>query len=577
MRLSVELGSDAVLGRSNGGRMMALSADGTRLALTLRGTDAKVRLATRLLHQSQATILTGTEGASYPFFSPDGKWIGFFAESKLKKVSVDAGSAVTLCDTTGGRGASWGDDGYIIAALANFGPLSRIPEGGGAPVAVTKLIPPERTHRWPQVLPGAEAALLTSSATGGNYDDANIDVVVLKTGERRTIHRGGFSPRYLASGHLVFVHESALFSARFDPIKLALTSSPVPILEDVSSLAPSGGDFAFSETGTFVYLAGRATLGGFPISWLDSSGKRQPLQSPSAPYSSPRFSPDGKRLAYSLLNGSGSDIWVKDLERDTPSKLTSFPETNGWPVWTPDGQYIIFRSDNTAAPGLYIVRADGSSEPQRLTEDRVGLTQTTRELPYSISSNGKRLAYHSAGSSNPDLFTAPLESGPSGNAGSFRLGKPEIFVGTQSIELQPAFSPDGRWLAYASNETGTFEIYVRPFPGPGGRSRISTSAGSYPVWSPNRRELFFMSMDRHIMVVDYSAKGDSFVPGKPRLWSEAILWYPAPAQMFDVALDGKRVAAVLLAADSGMEKPLTHVTFLLNFFDELRRKTAKEK
>jgi serine/threonine-protein kinase len=457
--------------------MLALSPDGTRLALTLRGADGKVRLHTRLLQQSQFVPLAGTENAHGPFFSPAGDWIGFFADGKLKKIAVEGGTAVTLCDALRGLGGSWGDDGNIIAALNQQGGLSRVPAAGGAPVPVTKLNTGEETHRWPQVLPGSQAVLFTASALSSvGYSDANIDVLSLRTGERKTLHRGGFFARYLAAatgtGHLVYLHQSAAFAVPFDSGKLALVSALAPILQDVSSDTTAGGDFAFAPNGTFVYLAGKASQMVWPISWVDRAGKaEQPLHAPLGAYYGLRFSPDGKRLAFSMSSGKGQDIWVKDLDRDTPSRLSFLPSVNSRPVWTPDGKSIVFHSAHPAAPGLYAIRSDGSGEAKRLMEGKA------LGYPYSFSPDGKRLAIAQTGhGGNRDLFTLPVEADPGPGGPGLRLGKPELLLGTPFIEGFAAFSPDGRWLAYHSYESGASEVYVRPSSvsggGPGGRWQV---------------------------------------------------------------------------------------------------------
>jgi Tol biopolymer transport system component len=591
IRANIDLDDNTPLARGGGGsagNMLAVSPDGARLALTLRSADGKLRLYTRLLNQSEVTPLAGTENASFPFFSPAGDWIGFLADNKLKKIAVEGGAAVTLCDAPNLRGASWGDDGNIIAALNTGGALSRVPSEGGTPVPVTKLNSGEVTHRWPQVLPGSQAVLFTASTHTGREDDGNIEVISLKTGERKTVQRGGFSPRYLATssgagpagaGHLIYLHQSTLFAVPFDPGRLAATGSPAPILEDVSSTSTAGGDFAFAgsphESGTFVYLSGKGQLGGYSISWVDRSGKTQLLHAPIDLYSTPRFSPDGKRLAFSIVNGQSDDIWVKDLDRDTPSRLSFLPGQNRFPVWTPDGKNIVFQSTNPAAPGMYWIRSDGSGEAQRLTDGK------HQEAPNSFSPDGKRLAFYELGNgTSMDIFTAPVEGDPgrgatlSGAAG-VRLGKAELFVGTPFLEVLPAFSPDGRWLAYQSNESGTFEVYVRPFPGPGGRWQISTGGGLFPVWSRDGRELLFETMDQRVMAVSYTVihqtGGDSFAAGKPQVWTEVRLRSLATPSNYDLAPDGKRLAA-MLPDDASGDKPHTHLTFLLNFFDELRRR-----
>jgi Tol biopolymer transport system component len=582
IRLSAEIAPDTPLARAstgpNGAHMFALSPDGTRLALTLRGADGKIRLYTRLLNQSQVVPLAGTDNAGFPFFSPASDWIGFFADGKLKKISVEGGAAVTLCDAPGGRGASWGDDGNIIAALDTRGILTRVPSAGGKPVPVTKLKDGETTHRWPQVLPGSQAVLYTASPVSGYYDDANIDVVSLQTGEQKTVAHGGFSPTYLPSsgskrsGHLVYLHQTTLFAVPFDLIRLTTTGSAAPILEDISSTATAGGDFAFAGSpdvsgaspdgsGTFVYLTGKGEQGGWSISSVDRSGKTQPLHAAPGNYRTPRFSPDGKRLAFSIGGAQGDDIWVKDLDRDTLSRRSFLGGLNRWPVWTPDGKNIVFQSLSPAAPGLYWIRADGSGQPQRLTDGRL------IETPYSFSPDGKRLAFDQNGSGARDIFTAPIE----GDADHPRLGKAEPFVATPYAETYPAFSPDGRWLAYQSNLSGTPEVYVLPFPGPGGPSQISTGGGLLPVWSHDGRELIFQTLDRHVMIVSYTAKGASFTPLKPRLWSEVRLRNLAAYSTYDLSPDGTHLAA-LLADDTSGEKPITRLTVLLNFFDELRRR-----
>ncbi len=555
-----------------GGNLIALSPDGARLALMLQGVDGKIRIHTRLLHQSQLTSLAGTEDAHSPFFSPAGDWIGFFAERKLKKISVDGGAAVTLCDAPNGLGASWGDDGTIIAALEGRNGLSRVPSVGGTPMPLTKTSAGGEFHLWPQVLPGSQTVLFTvRTRVGTGIDDANIEVISLRTGERKTLHRGGYFGRYLSdaggTGHLAYLHQSTLFTVPFHPGSLALTDAPAPILEDVSSTGRGGGDFAFARNGVFVYLAGNRTQSGWPISWVNSVGKMaEPLQAAIGQYDSPRFSPDGKRLAFSMSTGKGTDILVKDLDRDTPSRLSFLPGVNAVPAWTPDGKSLVFWSSNPAAPGLYAIRSDGSGEAKQVTEGKAAT------FPSSFSPDGKRLAISQPGNGgSPDIFTMPVEADPGPDGPGLRFGKAELFLGTPFLEYFAAFSPDGRWMAYQSNESGTFEVYVRPFPGPGGRWQVSTGGGHEPMWSRDGRELLFKLADGRLMATAYTAKGDSFTAGKPRVWTEIRLRRSASGRSYDIAPDGKRLAAIT-AEDSQTDKPPTHLTILLNFFDELRRK-----
>jgi Tol biopolymer transport system component len=570
VRMNVEMAPDAPLANFTTGGMMALSPDGMRLAVSLRGADRGMRLYTRLLHQTQLTPLAGTENGSTPFFSPDGQWIAFFADGNLKKISVEGGAAITLCDAPIARGASWGDDGNIVIALGSNTVLSRVSSAGGTPAVLTKLNPGERTHRWPQVVSGSQAVLFTANAGSANFDNANIDVVSLKTGQRKTVQRGGFFGRYLAvpngSGRLIYMHQGTLFAAPFDLGRLAVTGTAVPVLEDVSS-GMGRGDFTFSPTGTLVYLAGKGQRGTWKISWVDNSGKSQPLHDISGSYFTPRLSPDGKRLAFTMASvGQGFDLFVKDLDRDTPSRLSFLEGANNWPVWTPDGKNIIFKSTSPSSPGLYWIRSDGAAEAQRLSDGKL------EEYPYSISPDGKRLAFTQRGNAgSPDIFTALIEGDPAHP----RLGKPELFLGTPVSEAYPAFSPDGRWLAYMSLESATGEVYVRPFPGPGGRWQISSGGGSFPVWSRDGRELLFKGTDQRVMAVSYTARGDSFIAMKPRAWMAKPVMTLGTLSTWDLAPDGKRLAAFQQDTDD-QEKPPTHLTFLLNFFDELQRRVPVE-
>jgi len=567
MRLSVELGPDMTLVRPRGQAVLALSPDGTLLAASVRGADGQNRLATRRLDQSQSTPLAGTEGGQNPYFSPDGEWIAFNADHKIKKISIRGGAAVTLCDSSGWITGSWGDDGNIVAPLGWGTGLSRIPSAGGAPTPVTELNHEkgEKRHGWPQVLPGSRAVLFSTGHNAQTFDDADIEVLSLKTGERKILHHGGFFARYLPSGHLVWLHQNALYAAPFDLGRLALTGEPQPIVEDINGDEDSGGDFAFSQTGTFVYASGK----GEPprsIFWLDSTGKAQPLHPAPGLYGFPRFSPDGKRLAFSAGDGHNhEDVWVRDLERDTASRVTLLPGQNQRPVWTPDGKNLIFSSSNPAAPGIYWIRADGSGVAQRLTDAR------TWGLPRAISPDGKRLAMNQASSSGGgvEIWMAPIE----GDAGHPRLGKAEPFLQTPFVTIEPAFSPDGRWLAFFSGEPGKEGVWVVPFPGPGGGWLVS-SRGREPVWSRNGRELFFLEGMRTIMVAGYSVRGDALVFDKPRVWSQRPMLDlgSPPVSTYDLAPDGQRFAVVLNADGTADPKPVTHLTFLLNFFDELRRR-----
>jgi serine/threonine-protein kinase len=422
----------------------------------------------------------------------------------------------------------------------------------------------EQTYRWPQILPGGKAVLFTAAAAAAAFDAANIEVMSLADHRRKTLVRGGTFGRYLPSGHLVYVNRGTLFSLPFDVDRLEVHSSPAPVLDQVGYNAAQGSaQLDFSQTGTLIYRSGGATQGNLvTVQSLDASGKTQPLLAKPGVYQRPRVSSDGQRLALD----DGSDIWVFETRRDTMTRLTFGGGTNIDPTWSPDGRYILF----TGPGGIWWVRSDGASKPQPLIQGKNPL------VPWSFTPDGKRLAYNEVDPVTAfDIWTATIESDGDG----LRVGKPESFLQTPADERSPAFSPDGRWMAYYSNESGTYQVYVRAFPDKGGKWQISNAGGVYPAWSSNGHELFFRSDDNRIMVATYAAKADSFVPDKPRVWSDKQLANLGATGInnYDLASDGKRIVALMPVETAEAQKAQNQVIFLENFSDELRRKVPVGK
>jgi Tol biopolymer transport system component/predicted Ser/Thr protein kinase len=467
---------------------LALSDDGTRIAVSLRVGGGKSQLYTRTSQESKLVPLAGTENAAGPFFSPDGRWIGYFdvAASKLKKIAVEGGAALVICDASNSRGASWGDDDSIVAAPNTQTPLMRVSGAGGTPQPLTSLTKPDVTHRWPQVLPGSRAVIFTSHKANADYDNATIDVILPKTGERRTLVQNGFFGRYVPSGHLLYLRQSILFAVPFDVERLAVTGPAAPIVTGVFNTGSTGALFAVSRTGLMIYVSGTnagATIGVFSV---DQTGKKELIHSTRTMSFAPRYSPDGKRLAIAIGAAGGADLWVKDLDHDAPWRLT-FAGASTWPVWSPDGKGIFFGTfSDQSTP--YWIRSDGAGGPQTLSDS------LRYAKPYSISPDGKYLALEqSAPNRSEDILIAAIE----GEAAHPRLGKLEPFLSTPAPELTPAFSPDGRWIAYSSNESGTLEVFVRPFPGPGGRWQVSSSGGIHPRWAATTHELLYQTPTRN--------------------------------------------------------------------------------
>jgi dipeptidyl aminopeptidase/acylaminoacyl peptidase len=419
------------------------------------------------------------------------------------------------------------------------------------------------------VLPGSKAVLFISAAAGGTtggFEDGDIVVYSMASGQRKKLLHGGFYARYLPTGHVVYMHEGTLFAVPFDLKRLEVTGQPAPILEGVlTNPVYAGAQFSFSDTGSLAYVAGRSGGTNVSIYWMDREGKFTFLRETPGNYTNPMFSPDGKRLALEINDGKRADIWVYEWDRDALTRLTFAGEANQYPVWTPDGQRIVYSSlEKGGAFNLWWIRSDGAGAAQRLTEGK------NPQYATSWRPDGKFLAFHELNpSTNFDVLTMPVE----GNEKSgWKPGDPKPFVNSAYIEMDPAFSPDGRLLAYASNESGSAEVYVRPFPGPGGKWQVSTGAGLMPKWSRNGKELFYRTVDSKIMVVTYTALGDSFRADKPQLWSPGQFTGRGAANYnFDLQPDGKRFA-VLKIPETEQAAAVNKVNFIFNFFDELRSK-----
>jgi Tol biopolymer transport system component len=572
LRQSVELGADASFSATSLGPWVILSPDGAALVFVAqKAADERPQLYVRRLDQSHATPLSGTEGADGPFFSPDGEWVGFFANGKLKKIAVGGGAPVTICQAGSAdgntRGGSWAEDGSIFFAPGPRAALLRVPSSGGSPEALTRLdtATGEVTHRWPQALPGGKAVLFTAHNQTGDFEDASIVVQSLPDGPRKIVQRGGYHGRYLGSGHLAYMHGGTLFAASFDPGRLEPTGQPVPALEGVAGMSAFGGaHFSFSARGALAFVPGQDVGLTVPIQWMDRRGVTQPLRAVPAFYNHPRFSPDGRLLAMEIREGRQVDVWVYEWERDKIWRLTSNAGDNRSPVWTPDGRRIAFASTrgDKATRNIYLQRADGTAEAEPLTHS------SNAQMPTSWHPTGRFLAY---GEQNPqsrgDVMILPLEGD---EASGWKPGKPTVFLASPSDESNAAFSPDGRWLAYQSDESGRMEVYVRPFSGSGEKTQVSSGGGMYPTWSRSRKELFYQqAADWTLMVAAYATEGDSFRAEKPQ-GAGRIPRRGLGMPGFDLHPDGQRFA-VLKAAQEPTEPSQDHVVLIPHFFDELRR------
>jgi eukaryotic-like serine/threonine-protein kinase len=537
---------------------VALSPDGARLVFASIDPDGATRLNTRRLDQPQTSELPGTEGARAPFFSPDGRWVGFWASGKLKKLPVDGGSPVTLCDLSDVNGASWGEDGNIIAAMGSA--LLRIPASGGAPATLLDLTKETTRPAWPQVLPGGEAVLFTAIGFAGP-DHATIEALSLATGKRSVLARGGTFGRYLPGSFLTYVNQGTLFAVAVDLAGIKPPGAAASVLEGVSYSSTFGyADLDFSRTGILAYRknSGERVM----VEWLDRSGKTEPLIARPGRYLWPRLSPDGKRVALSVTESGDTGVWIYDGQ---PGRFMRLPPVAGQylSAWTPDGRYLILGGTG----GLSWVAADSAGTPRRLTH------ASNIQVPWSFTPDGTRLAYHEMNESTGfDLWTVAIHESPDG----LTAAAPEPFLQTPAFETYPTFSPDGRWIAYGSNESGGWEVCVRAFPDNGTVVQVSTAGGRIPHWSARGHELLYRTDDQRIMAASYAIQTGSFVVQSVRPWSPNRLADTGVLSNFDLSLDG-RIVALMPAERYGDLQPENHITFMLNFQSEVRRRLGSQE
>ena len=535
---------------------LALSADGTKLVYVAMRGNATSQLFLRAMDGTEAKAIAGTEGADAPFVSPDGQWIGFFAQGKLKKVPAQGGTAQVICDAPSGLGADWGVDDTIYFVPFNTSGVWKVQASGGTPEEVIRLnrSNDEVSLRWPQVLPGGAAVLFTVW-TGPGWDEKSLQLQVLQTGERRVLAQGASTGRHVASGHLVYNRDGAqtLMALPFDLARLEVTGGPAVALgEQVWEGGAEGAQFAVSNAGTMAYVASHPRRYERRMVWVDRAGNVEPLSAMPRPYYDPRISPDGRQFAVSSEEAH-ERVWTFDFARPILTALTGSGSSSQAPVWTPDGTRVVFRGTRKGFRNLYWKAADGSGEEQRLT------TNDDMQTPVSVSPDGKHLIYAEIDpATGSDIWLVALDG----------TGTPEPWLRTPASENNPHFSPDGHWLAYVSGESGRAEVYVQPFPGPGGKWMISTDGGNEPVWSRDGRELFYRSGGKILAVT--IATTPAFAAGLPRMLFEGAYEPTGTGTSgFDVSPDGRRF---LMIQPTAPELPATQVNVVINWFGELHQR-----
>jgi Tol biopolymer transport system component len=509
----------------------ALSADGRRLAFVAIKADGKRQLWVRALDSLAAQPLAGTEGASHPFWSPDGRYIGFFANGKLNRIDVTSSAVLALCEASGGFGGSWGRDGTIILAPSNTSPLLRVPASGGSSVPATELAESrgEVSHYWPLFLPDGRHFLYLSRAfvTGASEQDT-INLASLDSKEGRPLFRASSSIAF-AQGHLLFHRAGLLLAQPFDVESMKTVGEAFPVLERVQyEITSSRGIFAVSENGVLIYQPG-AGSGTSQLTWFDRSGTTLGVLGEPGFYftPSPALSPDGTRVAVQMPTTVGfsdrSDIWIYDIARGLSNRFTFNPASERAPLWSPDGSRIVFGSTRKGTVDLYQKAANGTGDEELLLESGFD------KYPLSWSRDGRFILYQEiAPKVGGDLWVLPLEGDR----------KPFAFLQSEFNELAPAFSQDGRWVSYNSDESGRNEIYVAPFPGPGGKRQVSTSGGVFARWRGDGKELYYLAANNRLMATEVNGAGTSFEVGATRPLFEARL--TGPGYFYAVTSDGQR-------------------------------------
>jgi hypothetical protein len=542
-RFTLTLPADETLPPGSG-TLVTMSPDGDTLIYRALGKNGGFRLHRRSLGQFDATPVGDASAGAYVFFSPDSQWIGYVVGRTLKKVQVSGGPSQTLCELSidAPRSAAWGVDGTIIVGALSAG-LLRVPAAGGTcePIATP---PPGRAFSYPQLLAEGRAVLFTSSQAA---DAPTLEILRLDTGERRTL-LPGVGGRYLPSGHLVFVRDATLWAVGFDPGNLSVVGTPVPVVEGIRVEAGGAVQFSVADDGSLVYIPGGPSNIARRLLWVDRNGTEEAIAAPPRAYFYPRLSPDGTRVALDIRDQE-TDIWTWDFARNTLTRLTFGPAAEGYPTWSRDARRLIFFSAREQILAPFWQAADGTGPVERLVHAATPLDQ------YSLSPDGKQLIARSS----DDIVVVPLE-------GERRV---EPLVRTQYSERNPELSPDGRWLAYQSNESGRFEIYVRPFPRvEDGRWQISTAGGAQPLWERNGGRLYYIGPDARMMQVPIEA-GANFSYGNAMPTIDASPYFLGTAgRPFDISADGRRFLMIKDEATSGGGATINVV---LNWTEELKR------
>jgi Tol biopolymer transport system component len=559
-RFSFTLPADQTLTGGTGRRLIAISPDGTKLAYI-----ANRQIYLRALDQLEAQPIRGSNENPYELtFSPDGQWLAYFdrvtgGSWTLKKIAVAGGVPVTLSPTgIDPVTLSWRANTMMFAQFrpGKFHVIQTLPDSGGTPQTVVTLDPEKERAGWPQLLDDGVHVLMTvTPATAVSQADVDVVVQSMTTGKRTLLVHGGTDPRLLSSGHLVYSREGALHAVAIDTKRFEVTGSPVEIVERVLS----GTQFAIADNGTLAFMPGGGeseAVSRRTIVWVDRQGKEEPIAAKSRNYFHVRLSPDSKKIALESRDEE-HDIWIWDLAREALTRLTFGPAGEGYPVWTPDSRRVLYRSDDRAGTTIFRKAADGTGIAERLAHSEIEAS------PNSLSPGGRHLVYRGGtAKTDRDLMLLPLDP----------LGPARPLVQTAFTEDNGEVSPDGRWIAYESNESGTYEIFVRPFPATEtGKWQVTTGGATRPMWSRNSRErLYVTGTDGNETLMGMGVPplpvGSAFTNGKAAVVLSLASYHAGAIRAFDISADGRR----FLLVKNGDNAAPPSITVVSHWFDELR-------
>jgi eukaryotic-like serine/threonine-protein kinase len=551
VRLTIVLPEGKVL-RADSSQPVVISPDGSTIVFSARGDDRKWQLYLRKLGSFESTPISGTEGAYCPFFSPNGEWLGFISEDYMvKKIPVRGGTSTVVANEAAPIGAAWADDDTIYYSRSFFGGMYAVPSGGGQPKQLTQTggAPDDRGHLWVNLLPD-NSGLIFTVWTGKTFNDARIEALSFNSGKRKVLIEGGSSGRYIPGGYLSYARNGTLFVVGFDPKRLEIKGTPTPVIEGVMTGASNGDAvYTVSNNGTLVYQPGTFSPRLRNLVWMDRTGKTTNVTDDLKPYSSPAISPDGKQIALTL-EGSSYDAWVYDLQRATLTKVT-FGADDYNPHWSPDGKMLAYHSSKSGSVQVYVKHGIVQGDEVKVTDSPeykqfYGWTPDGREVIFSRLNKDKGY----------DLFAAPVQGDH----------KPRLLVeGGPFAKHDASLSPDGRWLAYVSDESGQDEIFVQSMSDPNMRAQISSGVAAAPRWAPSNNELFFVAKDGFMSVK--FAPGTALNPGKPvKLFYDKRLW-----NGYDVAADGRFVVAV----EADDKATASQLNVILHWFEELKQAQPK--